>query len=176
MDELRHSVQNASYEQKDPLVIYKLEAYELWKKMLQEMNTRSVTSLLLGKVALPDFEEAKAAMQKRMEEARAKAEEQRQLRRGTANVTAANYSSFSSTASFSAMNGNNPYSAQQRAAQQAAREEEQQHEAQRRAAMNAGRAAASTPQPAKAKQKVGRNDPCPCGSGKKYKNCHGRGV
>ena len=60
MDELRKSVQNASYEQKDPLVIYKLEAYELWKKMLWDMNTKSVSTLLRGKLAVPDYEEAKA--------------------------------------------------------------------------------------------------------------------
>ncbi|MDE6400041.1 MAG: preprotein translocase subunit SecA, partial [Muribaculaceae bacterium] len=61
MDELRKSVQNASYEQKDPLVIYKLEAYELWKKMLWEMNSKAVATLMRGKLAVPDYAEAKAA-------------------------------------------------------------------------------------------------------------------
>ncbi|MDE5976350.1 MAG: preprotein translocase subunit SecA, partial [Muribaculaceae bacterium] len=61
MDELRKSVQNASYEQKDPLVIYKLEAYELWKKMLHDMNSKAVATLMRGNLAVPDYEEAKAA-------------------------------------------------------------------------------------------------------------------
>ena len=72
MDELRKSVQNASYEQKDPLVIYKLEAYELWKKMLWEMNSKSVATLMRGKLAVPDYAEAKAA-----EAATREAQEQR---------------------------------------------------------------------------------------------------
>ena len=61
MDELRKSVQNASYEQKDPLVIYKIEAFELWKKMLYEMNSKSVATLMRGRLAVVDYEEAKEA-------------------------------------------------------------------------------------------------------------------
>ena len=56
LDELRKSVQNASYEQKDPLVIYKLEAYGLWKNMLEEMNSKAVATLMRGKLAAPDYE------------------------------------------------------------------------------------------------------------------------
>ena len=78
MDELRRSVQNASYEQKDPLVIYKLEAYELWKKMLWDMNSKAVAMLMRGRVAIPDYEEAKAARQAEEERRAAEASRQQQ--------------------------------------------------------------------------------------------------
>ncbi len=149
MDELRRSVQNASYEQKDPLVIYKLEAYELWKKMLWEMNSKAVATLLRGRIAVPDYEEAKAA---REAEEVNKKREQQQIRReyGRAN-TSSPYANYSTT------RGAYPGEA-----------------AQRQAAQNVNRPQQPV-QPIKAAPKVGRNDPCPCGSGKKYKNCHGRG-
>ena len=164
MDELRHSVQNASYEQKDPLVIYKLEAYELWKKMLAEMNSKAVATLMRGRMNVPDFEEAqqKAAEQQAAAEEQQRAQEaareaqrrqqQGQMRREYGNQTYPNpYANYSTT-----------------------RESYEGQEAQRQAAQNAGRRQAPV-QPAKAEPKVGRNDPCPCGSGKKYKNCHGKG-
>lgn len=149
MDELRRSVQNASYEQKDPLVIYKLEAYELWKKMLWEMNSKAVATLLRGRIAVPDYEEAKAA---REAEEVNKKREQQQIKReyGRAN-TSSPYANYSTT------RGAYPGEA-----------------AQRQAAQNVNRPQQPV-QPIKAAPKVGRNDPCPCGSGKKYKNCHGRG-
>lgn len=149
MDELRRSVQNASYEQKDPLVIYKLEAYELWKKMLWDMNSKAVATLLRGRIAVPDYEEAKAA---REAEEVSKKREQQQIKReyGRAN-TSSPYANYSTT------RGAYPGEA-----------------AQRQAAQNVNRPQQPV-QPIKAAPKVGRNDPCPCGSGKKYKNCHGRG-
>lgn len=154
MDELRKSVQNASYEQKDPLVIYKLEAYELWKKMLWDMNSKSVATLMRGKLAVPDYAEAKAA-----EAAAREAHEQRQaqqrqeIRREYASQTMPNpYANYSTT-----------------------RDSYPGESAQRQAAQNVNRPAPSR-QPVKAGPKIGRNDPCPCGSGKKYKNCHGRGL
>ena len=158
MDELRKSVQNASYEQKDPLVIYKLEAYELWKKMLWEMNSKVVATLMRGRLAVPDYEEAKAAEAKAREnqeqqrQAAALARQQ-QIRReySTSGTTSNPYANYSTT-----------------------RETYPGETAQRQAAQNVNR-----PQrpvgPIKAMPKVGRNEPCPCGSGKKYKNCHGRG-
>lgn len=163
MDELRHSVQNASYEQKDPLVIYKLEAYELWKKMLNEMNSKSVATLMRGRLNVPDFDEAQAkaaeqqAAAEQEQRARAAAahqaqQQQQQMRR--------EYSSYSSTA--------NPY-----ANYSTTRESYEGQAAQRQAAQNAGQRQTVT-QPVQAQPKVGRNDPCPCGSGKKYKNCHGK--
>lgn len=169
MDELRHSVQNASYEQKNPLDIYRIEAYDLWKSMLYEMNTRSIIDLVRAQIALPEFEEFQAEM------ARRKAEhEERQQRQAAMN---ANYSNFSSTAAFSGASAQAAtYRSQQQAAAKDAREEERREEAMRRAAMNAGRQQSAGKRPAQAQKKVGRNDPCPCGSGKKYKNCHGRNA
>ena len=166
MDELRKSVQNASYEQKDPLVIYKLEAYELWKKMLWEMNSKAVATLMRGKLAVPDYAEAKAAeaaakeaqeQQRQLQEQQRQAQSmarQQQIRR-----------EFSSTSSTMP----NPY-----ANYSTTRDTYPGESAQRAAAMNVNRGQQSLRQPAKAEPKVGRNDPCPCGSGKKYKNCHGR--
>ena len=168
MDELRHSVQNASYEQKNPLDIYRIEAYDLWKSMLYEMNARSIKDLVRGKIALPEFEEFQAEVARRQAENEQRQRQQQSMR--------ANYSGFSSTASFGGGSGD-AYRKSQQDAEQDAREEERRQEAMRRAAMNAGRGATSgRPQPAQAQKKVGRNDPCPCGSGKKYKNCHGKNA
>ena len=163
MDELRKSVQNASYEQKDPLVIYKLEAYELWKKMLFEMNSKVVATLMRGRLAVPDYEEAKKAeaaakeaqeQQRQLQEQRRQAQamaRQQEIRREYGGQSMPNpYANYSTT-----------------------RDTYPGESAQRAAAANAGRAPRPN-QPAKAQPKVGRNDPCPCGSGKKYKNCHGQ--
>ena len=157
MDELRKSVQNASYEQKDPLVIYKLEAYELWRNMLWEMNSKAVNTLMRGHLPLPDYEEAKAAEEKRRQE-----EEDRRKHMRTNNAP-----NISMT---QAPVVNNPY-----AGYSTTRDAYPGESAQRQAAMNAGRPQGPR-QPIKAQPKVGRNDPCPCGSGKKYKQCHGRNA
>ena len=160
MDELRKSVQNASYEQKDPLVIYKLEAYDLWKNMLEDMNGKAVATLMRGRLAVPDYEEAKAAEQRaaEAEELRRQAETLEQNRRQA--VYQATQTSMP-----------NPY-----ANYSTTRDAYPGESAQREAAKNAGRSNQPVKQPAKAAPKVGRNDPCPCGSGKKYKNCHGKGI
>ncbi len=145
MDELRHSVQNAAYEQKDPLVIYKIEAFELWKKMLWDMNAKVVGTLMRGRLAAPDYEEAKKAREAQ-EAARA------------AEVATQRARSY------------NPY-----AGYSTTRETYEGENAQREAAKNATYSSGpKKAQPAKAQTKVGRNDPCPCGSGKKYKNCCGK--
>ena len=157
MDELRKSVQNASYEQKDPLVIYKLEAYELWKNMLGDMNGKAVSTLMRGHLAVPDYEE-----NKRMQEERAKAEAARQAAQAAQqNMIRREYTQTDMP---------NPY-----ANYSTTRDSYPGESAQRAAAQNVNRPAPSR-QPVKAQPKVGRNDPCPCGSGKKYKNCHGRGI
>ena len=148
MDELRHSVQNAAYEQKDPLVIYKIEAFELWKKMLWELNSKVVGTLMRGHIAVPDYEENKKA-----EEAQ-KAAQAAQMAAQEAARRASSY---------------NPY-----AGYSTTRETYEGEYAQREAARNVNRPAPGTRQPAKAQPKVGRNDPCPCGSGTKYKNCCGK--
>ena len=165
MDELRKSVQNASYEQKDPLVIYKLEAYELWKNMLNDMNSKSVSTLMRGKLAVPDYEEAKAAeerMRAEQEARRAEAAQRQQMQARQQQHFANNVSTTWSNnyASYSATTDTYPGES-----------------AQRQAAMNTNRGETKQRQPVKnTSPKVGRNDPCPCGSGKKYKNCHGRNA
>lgn len=140
MDELRKSVQNAAYEQKDPLVIYKIEAFELWKNMLSEMNSKAVATLMRGKLAVADYDEAKAAEAQQREM-------QRQAEQARRPVNP--YANYSTT--------HDSYPGES---------------AQREAAQNVNRPAPQQ-QPVKAGPKIGRNDPCPCGSGKKYKNCHG---
>ena len=178
MDELRKSVQNASYEQKDPLVIYKLEAYELWKSMLSDMNAKSVSTLMRGRLAVPDFEEAQKAAAEKAEQQKAQQEQQRQAQQAAqqtsqqavygqpAQQMRREYNGYSSTANpyanYSTTRGNYDHQGQQQAARQ-------------QAARNAGRPQGPT-QPIKAEPKIGRNDPCPCGSGKKYKNCHGKNA
>lgn len=157
MDELRKSVQNASYEQKDPLVIYKLEAYELWEKMLAGLNSKAVATLMRGKLAVPDYEEAKAAA----EEQRRQEEQRRSYAQNQQNAIRREYS---------AAPDSNPY-----ANYSTTRDTYEGQSAQRQAAQNAGRRQGPV-QPVKAGPKIVRNDPCPCGSGKKYKNCHGRGL
>ena len=156
MDELRKSVQNASYEQKDPLVIYKLEAYELWKKMLWDMNSKAVSTLMRGKLAVPDYEEAKAQAE---EAARAQEEEERrrmqtmqEMQRNQPRRALNPYANYSTT--------RDDYETNQRKAMESSYTNQN----------SAARTPIKNNQP-----KVGRNDPCPCGSGKKYKNCHGRG-
>ncbi|MDE6392342.1 MAG: preprotein translocase subunit SecA [Muribaculaceae bacterium] len=163
MDELRKSVQNATYEQKDPLVIYKIEAFELWKKMLWEMNSKSVATLMRGRLAVPDYHEAKAAEEARM---KAQAEQAEAQRRAATYVQPGN-----ATISQGPVRPMpNPY-----ANYSTTHETYEGETAQREAARNVNRPAPARTQPVKADPKVGRNDPCPCGSGKKYKNCCGKG-
>ena len=158
MDELRKSVQNASYEQKDPLVIYKIEAFELWKKMLWEMNSKAVATLMRGKLAVPDYEEAKKAEAEAREAEARKRESYNRRQQGIHQE-------------YSAAGVPNPY-----ANYSTTRDTYPGESAQRQAAASANRQSVPAQQPVKAGPKVGRNDPCPCGSGKKYKNCHGRGL
>ena len=125
MDELRQSVQNAQYEQKDPLLIYKLESYNLFSKMLQKVNRESLA--ILNKAYIPVRE-------------------------------------------------NNPEAVQQQRQQKAKVDVNKLQASRMAAAAAAGQAEKSKPAPIKVEKKVGRNDPCPCGSGKKYKQCHGKGL
>lgn len=125
MDELRQSVQNATYEQKDPLLIYKLESYNLFSKMLEKVNRESLA--ILDKSYVPVRE-------------------------------------------------NNPDAVQQERQQKAKVDVNKLQASRMAAAAAAGQAEKSKPAPMIAEKKVGRNDPCPCGSGKKYKHCHGKGL
>ena len=118
MDDLKQSVQNASYEQKDPIVVYKIESYNLFAEMLETLYKDVLSFLLRAFIPLRDEAPTRAAQPKRTDMS------QMQTRR-TDLVT--NGEQRSNT-------------------------------------------------PVRVEKRVGRNDPCPCGSGKKYKNCHGRGL
>ncbi len=146
LDQLRQSVQNASYEQKDPLLIYKLESFNLFKTMLINMNTKAISTLMRGQIPVqqaPDQreEEARRLEASRAEQARIDRASQEYRRRQQAQYT------------------------ESREAYPGAKEQ--------REAMQGGQAKKPT-QPIHVGPKVGRNDPCPCGSGKKYKDCHGK--
>ncbi len=123
MDELRQSVQNATYEQKDPLLIYKLESYNLFSRMLEKVNRETLATL--DKAYIPVRE-------------------------------------------------NNPESVQQERHRQAKVDVNKLQASRTAAAAAAGQGEKSKPAPIKVEKRVGRNDPCPCGSGKKYKHCHGK--
>ena len=132
LDELRHSVQNASYEQKDPLLIFKLESAKIWDEMIDDMNNRIASFLMRGQIPMMQQEEVREAQPE--QHAQRYAEQK-------ANLDAAD-------------------EAQRQAASQDTREPARQinHQPVTREKM---------PRP---------NDLCPCGSGKKFKNCHGRGL
>ena len=132
LDELKHSVQNASYEQKDPLLIFKLESAKVWDAMINEMYNR-ITSILT-RAQIPEVQQVQEA-----------APEQRTQR--------------------------NQYTE----SKQNIGEEQLTDPGQAAAAHSDTRA--QQPRTPIIKDKLpGRNDPCPCGSGKKFKNCHGRGI
>lgn len=128
LDQLRQSVRNAAYEQKDPLLIYKFEAFELFSQMIEEINRDVVSTLMKAHIPLRDPGSVrKAEAPKKMD-----------------------LSKFAANKQDSVSGYNDPSSS---------------------------RGSDGKPQkvqPVRVEKKVGRNDPCPCGSGKKYKNCHGR--
>ena len=122
MDDLRQSVQNAAYEQKDPLVVYKLESYNLFAAMLESLDKDVLSFLFRASIYIrePDqAQQARAAVQPKTDMSRMNTQ------RGDLST-------------------------------------------------NSGKP--QTKMPVHAEKKVGRNDPCPCGSGLKYKNCHGKGL
>jgi preprotein translocase subunit SecA len=123
MDDLKQSVQNAVYEQKDPLLIYKFESFNLFKSLIENVSKDIVCFLL--KSGLPS---------------QANAMQEDNTKRQNANLQMSRPEGTTSM-----QNTNNP---QEKTTQK--------------------------PQPVRAEQKVNRNAPCPCGSGKKYKKCHGR--
>ncbi|PLX23089.1 MAG: preprotein translocase subunit SecA, partial [Salinivirgaceae bacterium] len=118
MDDLKTSVQNATYEQKDPLLIYKFESFELFKTMIDKVNKEVTSVLLKAFIPLKEDEEVKRGERQRTD-----------------------YSKY---------------------------------ETSRRNDLVANTKEKQKPQPVKVEKKVGRNEPCPCGSGKKYKHCHGK--
>ena len=132
LDELKHSVQNASYEQKDPLLIFKLESVKLFDNMVNTMNNRSVSILMRAQI--PEMQQ--------VQEAAPEQHTQRQQ-----------YTESKQNLSQEQMTDPN------------------------QAAAAAQDTRAQQPRTPVIKDKLpGRNDPCPCGSGKKFKNCHGRGL
>ena len=134
-DELRHSVRNASYEQKDPLLIFKLESVKLWDGMIDDMNNRICSVLMRGQI--PEIQ------QQEVHEAAPEIREQQNYIEQKENI-----------------------------------EDMEARKAQRQAATQDTREGASQTNhiPYRAEKMPRPNDPCPCGSGKKFKNCHGRNI
>ncbi len=126
LDELKHSVQNASYEQKDPLLIFKLESVKLFDNMVNKINNNTISVLMRGQIPVQEPEQVREAAPERPTPRQQYQESKQDL--------------------------SDPN--QQAAANRDTREQKQE--------------------PVRAEKTVGRNDLCPCGSGKKYKNCHGR--
>ena len=131
LDDLKQSVQNASYEQKDPLLIYKLESFGIFRRMLDALNRRAIAILLRGQIPTSNPEDVRQAQEQRRQD----------------------YSRYRTQKDSIA-----------RAAQQSGQ------------AVAAGRDTREMqrPEPIHVEKKPRPNDPCPCGSGKKYKQCHGR--
>ena len=129
LDELKHSVQNASYEQKDPLLIYKLESVNLFDAMVDKINNQTISILMRGQIPVREPQEVRQAAPEQRQDM-SKYQEQKQ------DLSDPN---------------------QQAAASQDTREQPKR-------------------EPIRVQKTVGRNDPCPCGSGKKYKNCHGKNL
>lgn len=158
MDELQNAVRTASYENKDPLVIFKVEAYELFKRMIDDLNVKITEIIMRGhiNIATPEEQEARRQAQAARAAAMARAAAQQQVRIGE--------------------HHDDPHSNDR----SRYREQKDDYQEQAEQRTEAGRAASEAAQanntPYRAAKKVGRNDPCPCGSGKKFKNCHGRNL
>ena len=129
LDELKHSVQNASYEQKDPLLIFKLESATLFRNMVDKINNNTISVLMRGQIPVQEPEQVREAAPEPETPHQQYKEEKQDL--------------------------SDP--AQQEAASRDTREQQKT-------------------EPYRAEKNVGRNDPCPCGSGLKYKNCHGKNA
>ncbi len=123
MDDLRQSVQNATYEQKDPLLIYKFESFDLFKQLLNKVNKDIASFLVKADIPIQEAEN--------VQEARIKKSSDQNLTEERTDLLSQSHS-----------------------------------DTQRQ----------QTTQPVKVEKKVGRNEPCPCGSGKKYKHCHGKNA
>ncbi len=125
LDDLKQSVQNATYEQKDPLLIYKFESFELFKTIIDKINREVVSVLMKGQLPVQDPDEVKRS---------------ESPRHADMSSLQARKSDFRSSYDQSEAKGKQPQKVQ----------------------------------PVRVDKKVGRNEPCPCGSGKKFKNCHGK--
>jgi preprotein translocase subunit SecA len=138
MDDLKQSVQQARHEQKDPLLVYKLESYNLFRDMLDRLNKDTVEFLVKGVVPVQEAPQSVANQAAKQQDSYAQAQ-----------VNQAQTSSSTPPPQFKGSQGYD----------QAMANSEQQ--------------SMPKPQPVVAEKKINRNDPCPCGSGKKYKQCHG---
>ena len=147
LDQLRQSVQNAAYEQKDPLVIYKVESFHLFENMLSNLNAKAVAALMRGQIFI--------RQQPPMESGNGQAPAEREQRRPEVKETRAELPNRQNYRESKA---------------------ELPGEAEQRKAASAPQSRPEKVMPAKAAPTVGRNDLCPCGSGKKYKHCHGRNL
>ena len=130
MDDLKQSVQNATYEQKDPLLIYKFESFNLFKIMIQKVNRDIVSTLMKGHIPISDPNQVREADDRRRTD----------------------------MSKYSTQKSDMPEMSSRSSSNQQERREPQKI------------------QPVRVEKKVGRNDPCPCGSGKKYKSCHGKNA
>lgn len=145
LDQLRQSVQNASYEQKDPLVIYKVESFHLFEAMLNQLNVKAMSALMRAQIPVRPPKEGEDASQGEAER------RQPEVRQAAPEMPRNNINYRTSRPGLPG------------------------EDAQRQAA-SAPQNAPQRTMPIVAGPKIGRNDPCPCGSGKKYKNCHGRNA
>jgi len=127
MDDLKQSVQNASYEQKDPLLIYKFESFELFRSMVNKVNIDVVSLLMKGTIPITSPDNVREAQRRK------------QVDMSRLRTQKSDFEGYGS-------GGSSPEKKQQQTA------------------------------PVRVDKKVGRNDPCPCGSGKKYKQCHGKNI
>ena len=152
LDDLRQSVRNASYEQKDPLVIYKVESFHMFERMLANLNAKAVSTLMRGQVYIP---EPRPQQEQSSAPEMSRAMPQQRAPRPNYRTSRGDFKTASATLPSEANAAAAAEAAQRAAAAQ------RQNEPQRT-------------MPVKAGPRIGRNDPCPCGSGKKYKNCHGR--
>ena len=153
LDDLRQSVRNASYEQKDPLVIYKVESFHMFERMLSNLNNKAIATLMRGQLFV---REAPAPRPQDNDEQPEQPRQQQQpevTRAMPRQRTPQEYKTSKATLP-----------------------SEEAAVAAQRAAASANQGQQQKTQPVKAAPRIGRNDPCPCGSGKKYKNCHGRGL
>ena len=128
LDELKKSVQNASYEQKDPLLIFKLESVTLFDNMVNKINNTTVATLMRGQIPMQAPEDVREAAPEPTRQQPQYTESREDL-------------------------------SDEAAAQAAARDTREHRQ-----------------EPIVKEKMPGRNDPCPCGSGKKFKNCHGQGL
>ena len=155
LDDLRQSVQNASYEQKDPLVIYKVESFHIFEAMLNNLNQKALAALMRGQIYIP--------------------RPQPQPMPSNVSVSGQGAPAPAPQAPAPEVRKAMPERPNDYSQYTASKEGLPGEDANRQAMANAGGGPRKV-QPAKAAPKVGRNDPCPCGSGKKFKNCHGRGL